>query len=191
MALSWRCCASAAYYEASYSFGDARVRREAAALAGAGWRVLVVGTQRARGTLPERETLYGFDIQRVSYGRFGAQKWWPWRWIRHGLQAGQIIRVDNELMRITVVTTLTKTLTVNRGWNGSTPAAHLTTVAAKIWRAQGDIIRATLIQAARFYSRANAIFGTVGGGEMGAQIITIPTLDPDVASIIDPYIYRL
>ncbi len=72
---------------------DARVRREAAALAGAGWRVLVVGTQRARGTLPERETLYGFDIQRVSYGRFGAQKWWPWRWVRHGLQAGQIIRV--------------------------------------------------------------------------------------------------
>ncbi len=72
---------------------DARVRREAAALAGAGWRVLVVGTQRARGTLPERETLYGFDIQRVSYGRFGAQTWWPWRWIRHGLQAGQIIRV--------------------------------------------------------------------------------------------------
>lgn len=72
---------------------DARVRREAAALAGAGWRVLVVGTQRAGRTLPERETLYGFDILRASYGRFGAQKWWPWRWIRHGLQAGQIIRV--------------------------------------------------------------------------------------------------
>jgi glycogen(starch) synthase len=72
---------------------DARVRREAAALAGAGWRVLVVGTQRAGGTLPQRETLNGFDILRMNYRRFGAQKWWPWRWIRHGLQAGQIVWV--------------------------------------------------------------------------------------------------
>jgi glycogen(starch) synthase len=72
---------------------DARVRREAAALAGAGRRVLVVGTQRPGGTLPQRETLLGFDVLRVNYGRFGAQKWWPWRWIRHGLQAGQIVWV--------------------------------------------------------------------------------------------------
>jgi glycogen(starch) synthase len=72
---------------------DARVRREAAALAGGGWRVLVVGTQRAGGTLPQRETLNGFDILRVNYGRFGSRKWWPWRWIRHGLQAVQIIWV--------------------------------------------------------------------------------------------------
>jgi glycosyltransferase involved in cell wall biosynthesis len=72
---------------------DARVRREAAALAGAGWRVLVVGTQRAAGMLPQRETLHGFGVLRVNYGRFGGQKWWPWRWIRHGLQAGQIIGV--------------------------------------------------------------------------------------------------
>jgi glycosyltransferase involved in cell wall biosynthesis len=72
---------------------DARVRREAAALAGAGWHVLVVGTQRAGRTLPQREALNGFDILRVNYGRLGARKWWPWRWIRHGLQAGQIVCV--------------------------------------------------------------------------------------------------
>jgi glycogen(starch) synthase len=28
----------------------------------------------------------------VRYGRFGARKWWPWRWIRHGLQTVQIIQ---------------------------------------------------------------------------------------------------
>jgi starch synthase len=71
---------------------DGRVRREAAALAEAGWRVLVVGTQRADGRLPDRETLQGFDLRRVRYGRFGAQKWWPWRWIRHGLQVGQVVQ---------------------------------------------------------------------------------------------------
>jgi glycosyltransferase involved in cell wall biosynthesis len=71
---------------------DSRVRREAAALAGAGWRVLVIGTQRADGAYPDEERLYGFDLRRVRYGRLGAQKWWPWRWIRHGLQAWQVIQ---------------------------------------------------------------------------------------------------
>jgi glycosyltransferase involved in cell wall biosynthesis len=71
---------------------DGRVRREAAALAGAGWRVLVVGTQRADGRLPDRETLQGFALLRVRYRRFGARLWRPWRWIRHGAQAWQIIQ---------------------------------------------------------------------------------------------------
>jgi glycosyltransferase involved in cell wall biosynthesis len=74
---------------------DARVRREAAALAGAGWRVLVIGTQRADGQQPDFETLQGFDLLRGRYRRLGAQKWWPWRWIRHGLQAWQIIETVN------------------------------------------------------------------------------------------------
>jgi glycosyltransferase involved in cell wall biosynthesis len=71
---------------------DGRVRSEAAALAGAGWRVLVVGTQRANGNLPDRETMQGFELRRVRYGRFGEGLWRPWRWIRHGLQAWQIVR---------------------------------------------------------------------------------------------------
>jgi hypothetical protein len=100
--------------------------------------------------------------------------------------AGQIIRVDNELMRVTVV--VTNTLTVDRGWNGSTAATHLTLATVTIWRAQADIIRATLIQSARYYRRDTTTFGTVGGGEMGVQAVTIPALDPDVMTIIDPYI---
>lgn len=72
---------------------DGRVRNEAAALADDGWRVLVVGTQRADGLLPDRESLRGFDVLRVRYGRFGAAKWWPWRWLRHAFQAWQIIEV--------------------------------------------------------------------------------------------------
>jgi glycosyltransferase involved in cell wall biosynthesis len=71
---------------------DGRVRREAAALAGVGWRVLVVGTQRSDGTLPDSETLQGFDLLRVRYRRFGTRLWWPWRWIRHGAQAWQLIQ---------------------------------------------------------------------------------------------------
>jgi len=72
---------------------DSRVRREAAALAAAGWRVLVIGTQRYGGALPDRERLDGYDLWRVRYGRYGAGLRRPWRWVRHTLQAAQIIRV--------------------------------------------------------------------------------------------------
>jgi glycosyltransferase involved in cell wall biosynthesis len=76
---------------------DSRVRKEAAALAAAGWRVLVVGTQRGEGRLPDHEHVAGFELRRVRYARFGAAKWRPWRWMRHGLQALQIVRA---LLRI-------------------------------------------------------------------------------------------
>lgn len=57
--------------------------------------MLVVGTQRSYGTLPDEETMQGFTVRRVRYGRFGANKRRPWRWFRHGLQAVQIIRTLN------------------------------------------------------------------------------------------------
>lgn len=71
---------------------DGHTHREAAALAAAGWRVLLVGTQRADGQLPDRESICGFEVWRVRYGRFGSQLWRPWRWFRHALQAVQILR---------------------------------------------------------------------------------------------------
>lgn len=70
---------------------DGRVRREAAALAHAGWRVLVLGTQRASGELPDNAVVMGFDVRRVRYWRVGARLWRPWRWVRHIIQAGQIV----------------------------------------------------------------------------------------------------
>ncbi len=70
---------------------DGRVRNEAAALAADGRRVLVIGTQRADGSLPDRERLRGFEVWRVRYGAYGAAKWWPWRWVRHAIQAVQIV----------------------------------------------------------------------------------------------------
>lgn len=70
---------------------DGRVRREASALASASWRVLVIGSQRAQGDLPDEETVQGFTLRRVRYGRYGASLRRPWRWFRHGLQAIQIV----------------------------------------------------------------------------------------------------
>ena len=69
---------------------DSRVRREAEALATT-WRVLVVGTQRADGALPDRERIANFEVWRIRYGRWGAGLWRPWRWLRHALQAVLIV----------------------------------------------------------------------------------------------------
>jgi len=71
---------------------DSRVRREASALAAGGWRVLVIGTQRHGGALPDREQIGGWELRRVRYGPYGAGLRRPWRWLRHLLQAAQIIR---------------------------------------------------------------------------------------------------
>ena len=71
---------------------DSRVQREAAALGTAGWRVLVIGTQRAEGTRSDREQLHGFTVQRVRYARLGTGLWWPWRRVRHLIQAAQVVR---------------------------------------------------------------------------------------------------
>ena len=99
-----------------------------------------------------------------------------------------IIRIDNEIMQVSAVDASTvDTLTVIRGWNGSTAATHLISTAIKVWRPVEDIKRACLIQAARFLRRSEAPFGTVGGGEMGAEQMTLPKLDPDVQTIINPY----
>jgi glycosyltransferase involved in cell wall biosynthesis len=71
---------------------DGRVRAEAAALAGAGWRVLVIGTQRDGGSLPDREGVDGYELRRVRYGGYGSSLRRPWRWVRHGIQAAQILK---------------------------------------------------------------------------------------------------
>jgi hypothetical protein len=101
------------------------------------------------------------------------------------LAAGQVIKVDTELMLITGVST--NAITVIRGWNGSTAATHLTLAPLYVWQYMADIKRATLIQAGRYYRRNEAIFGTTGGGEMGAQPVTLTQLDPDVKLIVDSY----
>lgn len=101
-------------------------------------------------------------------------------------EAGQIIKIDSEMMLITAKPAAT-TLTVVRAWNGSTAAVHETASAIYGWQPEPDITMACLIQAARFYRRQDAVFGTIGGGEMGATPVTLTKLDPDVQSIVDRF----
>lgn len=49
-----------------------------------------------------------------------------------------------------------------------------------------EVVQATLLMAARIFRRRDAIFGVVGGGEMG-QAVVVPRLDPDVAQLLMRY----
>ena len=44
----------------------------------------------------------------------------------NGIRAGGVIQIDNELMYVWEVSSGSKTVTVERGWNGTTAAAHIT-----------------------------------------------------------------
>jgi len=106
--------------------------------------------------------------------------------------AGQIGRCGNELVRIlsSSSSSVTDDLTVERGYNGSTAATHIQTAPVTIWRPEAQIVRATMIQSARYYRRAEAVFGTTGGGEMGVQPVALAKLDPDVQLIAQNYYSR-
>lgn len=49
-----------------------------------------------------------------------------------------------------------------------------------------EVVQATLLMAARIFRRRDAIFGVVGGGDMG-QAVVVPRLDPDVAQLLMRY----
>lgn len=102
-----------------------------------------------------------------------------------GFAAGDIIRVDNELMKVTVVGTLS--LTVERAWNGSTGATHDNGATVKRWYTEPAIVRATGIQAHRLLLRRNAPFGTVSNPQTGAMSI-LSDVDVDVARLIHPFV---
>ena len=66
---------------------------------------------------------------------------------------GNLIKVDSEYMAITGVDTSTDTLTVVRGQNGSTAAAHEIAAAISVWAPEPDIVRACMLIGTFGYDR--------------------------------------
>jgi hypothetical protein len=92
--------------------------------------------------------------------------------------AGQTIRVESEQMYITAVAT--DTLTVMRGSNGTTAAAHVAGKVIYTYYYYPPIMEATLIQISRLWKRRESAFqNAVGSAELG-QLIVYKGLDEDV-----------
>lgn len=69
---------------------------------------------------------------------------------------GNLIRIEDELLDVTAVNTATNVLTVRRGVNGTTAAAHVQTTAVEVYRVDERIQRITARQAALLYARRGA-----------------------------------
>ena len=70
--------------------------------------------------------------------------------------AGNLLRIENELIEVTAVNTTTKTLSVYRGVNGSIAAAHNIGTDIKLWEPEDDITQIVTRQACLLYARRGA-----------------------------------
>lgn len=93
------------------------------------------------------------------------------------------IKVDSEQMYVTAIST--NTLTVVRGVNGTTAAAHDNDAPIYRYRYPGPVIEATAIQASRYFMRKNAPFGVIGTGDVG--FVRLRGLDMDVKEALNAY----
>lgn len=77
---------------------------------------------------------------------------------------GNLIKIDSEYLEVTGTNTTTNTVTVRRGVNGSTAAAHAQSTAAYAFQVEEQIKRATIRQAGFQYAKQGAYDGKNTGG---------------------------
>jgi len=73
----------------------------------------------------------------------------------------QLLKIEDEYLNVTAVNTTTNALTVVRGVNGTTAAAHVQDTAIYIYRPMPDIVQATLELAKYLYMHKDASDGDV------------------------------
>lgn len=85
-----------------------------------------------------------------------------WRGLTPRFSPGNLIRIDSEYIRVTAVNTTTNVLTVSRGQNGSTAAAHAINADIYVWYPEDRIVRMNARHAALLYKRRGAFEGRPG-----------------------------
>lgn len=102
---------------------------------------------------------------------------------------GQLIKIDDEYMRLIGVDTDTEVLTVIRAQNGTTAAAHAKSAPISIWYPEVNIVRETARQAALMYDRAGAYERKVADGMGGETVYPTDLLDSWVA-VLQEYAWK-
>jgi hypothetical protein len=72
------------------------------------------------------------------------------------ISAGNLVKIDNEIMEVIATTIATNIVTVRRGVNGTTAAAHIIAAPVSTWQTDDNIRRATARQAGMLYARRGA-----------------------------------
>jgi len=100
--------------------------------------------------------------------------------------SGQLARIESEYVEITAAGA--NSLTVARGRNGTTAAAHAQNVGIDLWRPPEPVKQAVIIQLARGFERAQQGFGDARANPELSQTIWTRALDPDVVSKLAQYV---
>jgi hypothetical protein len=100
-----------------------------------------------------------------------------------------LIRIEDEYQEVTDLQE--KTLTVIRGRNGSTAAAHDNGTAIDIWRAPDPVRQAVLIQAVRQHMRATQGFADSRANADIGELFFLKKMDPEAQELLAPYRLKL
>jgi hypothetical protein len=98
---------------------------------------------------------------------------------------GQILKIESEFLCITGISS--NTLTVIRGYRGSTAAAHITTTPIFVWQVEPDIIRACALLAAHAYNRRGQFVQIQVNGATGDINQFPPDMPMEVQNILEQY----
>lgn len=107
-------------------------------------------------------------------------------------QAGQLIKIESEICAVTLVDQSENKLTVIRGLNGTTGAAHAISTPAYIWRTPALASEACTMQATRLVNRAWQGFADGRATpELAGQILWTKKLDPEVVTLLETLVMKL
>jgi len=101
------------------------------------------------------------------------------------VKTGETLRIGAEQMFVQDI--VSNTVTVARGVNGTTAAAHTSGATVNSYIYPEDIVQAALITAMRAYKRKDSAYQDVIGAPETGQIITSKGLDADVKELLSPY----
>ena len=104
---------------------------------------------------------------------------------RTDVEAGHTLLIDSEQLHVESYSG--NTLTVVRGTNGTTAAAHSGGAAIDIYEYPGPVVEATIIQAARLWRRKDSAYSAAIGFPETGQARVFNRLDPDVQLLLGQY----
>jgi hypothetical protein len=107
-----------------------------------------------------------------------------WRGATPRFSAGQMIRINEEWLRVVNANTTANTLTVQRGINGSTAAAHALSDDIYVWYPVDDVRQGVARQAALMYKRRGAFEST---NQFGVGTGFVADLTADLLGILQEY----
>jgi len=102
------------------------------------------------------------------------------------ISAGQLLSIEYEYVQVLAVDTATNVLTVARGANGTTAAAHAQATPITIYHPPADIRQVCLRVTTWLYQQQDAGFA-MAAGSLRSQIIIPAALPNDVQQILAPY----